>query len=70
MASNTGVIMIAGQKIALGHIHARRIVTVHVTAETITIDLGGDDTRTVRRTTTQPVRSIKAQQHRKAAHGS
>jgi hypothetical protein len=26
--------------------------------------------RTVRRTTTQPVRSIKAQQHRKAAHVS
>jgi hypothetical protein len=36
----------------------------------MTIDLGGDDTRTVRRTTTQPVRSIKAQQHRKAAHVS
>jgi transposase InsO family protein len=70
VASNTGVIMIAGQKIALGRIHARRIVTVHVTAELITIDLDGDDTRTVRRTTSQPVRSIKAQQHRKAAHVS
>ena len=70
MASNTGVIMIAGQKIALGRIHARRIVTVHVTAELITIDLDGDDTSTVRRTTTQAVRSIKAQQHRKAAHVS
>src|SRR4029077_5853636 len=70
VASNTGVIMVAGQKIALGRIHARRIVTVHVAAQVITIDLGGDDTRTVRRTTTQPVRSIKAQQHRKAAHGS
>ena len=70
VASNTGVIMVAGQKIALGRIHARQIVTVHVAAEIITIDLGGDDTRTVRRTTTQPVRSIKAQQHRKAAHVS
>jgi transposase InsO family protein len=70
VASNTGMIMVAGQKIALGRIHARRVVTVHVTAEVITIDLGGDDTRTVRRTTTQPVRSIKAQQHRKAAHVS
>ena len=69
VASNTGVIMVAGQKIALGRIHARQIVTVHVAADTITIDLG-DDTRTVRRTTTQPVRSIKAQQHRKAAHVS
>jgi hypothetical protein len=45
------------------------IVTVHVAADTITIDLG-EDTRTIRRTTTQPVRSIKAQQHRKAAHVS
>jgi transposase InsO family protein len=70
VASNTGVIMIAGQKIALGRIHARRIVTVHVAADTITIDLASDDTRTVRRTTTQPVRSIKAQQPRKAAHVS
>jgi hypothetical protein len=34
-----------------------RIVTVHVDHDTMTIDLGGDDTRTVRRTTTQPVRS-------------
>jgi len=30
--------------------------------------MGGDDTRTVRRITTQLVRSIKRQQHRKAAH--
>jgi hypothetical protein len=70
VASNTGVIMVTGQKIALGRIHARQIVTVHVATDTMTIELGGDDTRTVRRTTTQPVRSIKAQQHRKAAHVS
>jgi hypothetical protein len=70
VASNTGVIMVAGQKIALGRIHARRIITVHVAADTITIDLASDDTRVVRRTTTQPVRSIKAQQPRKAAHVS
>jgi transposase InsO family protein len=65
-ASNTGVIMIAGQKIALGRIHAGRVVTVHVAEHTITINLGGDDTRTIRRTTTQPVRSIKAHRPRKA----
>lgn len=72
-ASNTGVIMIAGQKIALGRIHAGRVVTVHVAEHTITIDLGGDDTRTIRRTTTDPVRRVKAQrpsQPRKAAHVS
>src|SRR5215471_13278203 len=65
-ASNTGVIMIAGQKIALGRIHAGRVVTVHVADHTVTIDLGGDDVRTIRRTTTQPVRSIKAHRPRKA----
>jgi hypothetical protein len=41
-------------------------LTVHVSAETIAVDLG-DSTRTFRRTTTQPVRSIKAAQSRKAA---
>jgi hypothetical protein len=71
-ASNSGVIMVVGQKIALGRIHARRTVTVHVAEHTLTIDLGGDDVRTIRRTTTQPVRSIKAHRPRtgKAAHVS
>ena len=65
-ASNTGVIMVVGQKIALGRIHAGQVVTVHVAEDTITIDLGGEDTRTIRRTTTQAVRSIKAHRPRKA----
>jgi hypothetical protein len=65
-ASNTGVIMVAGQKIALGRIHAGQTVTVHIAEHTLTIDLGGDDTRTIRRTTTQAVRSIKAHRPRKA----
>jgi transposase InsO family protein len=66
VASNTGVIMVAGQKIALGRIHAGQVVTAHVAEHTMAIDLGGDDTRTIRRTTTQPVRSIKAHRPRKA----
>jgi transposase InsO family protein len=70
VASNTGIIIVVGQKIALGRVHARQVVTVHVAADTLTIDLASDDIRTVRRTTTQPVRSIKAQQSRKAAHVS
>jgi hypothetical protein len=36
----------------------------------ITIDLASDDTHVVRRTSAQPVRSIKAQQPHKAAHVS
>jgi hypothetical protein len=47
-------------------IHAGRVVTVHVAEHTITIDLSGDDTRIIRRTTTQPVRSVKAHRPRKA----
>jgi hypothetical protein len=69
-ASATGVIVVAGQKIALGRIHAGETVTVHVTATVMTIDFGGDDTRTVARTTSKPVRSFKGQQHRKTAHVS
>ncbi|MGH2578108.1 MAG: IS481 family transposase, partial [Actinomycetota bacterium] len=64
--SNNGVIMVAGQKVALGRIHAHTVVTVHVADTTLTIEAGGD-TRTVARTTTQPVRSIKAHRPRKAA---
>jgi hypothetical protein len=58
--------MVVGQKITLGRIHGGRIVTVHVDQDTVTIDLGGDDIRTFRRTTTQAVRSIKAHLPRKA----
>jgi hypothetical protein len=64
VASN-GVIMVAGQTIALGRTHGGQVVTVQATDTTLTIDLG-DDTRTIRRTTTQPVRSIKAHRPRKA----
>lgn len=62
--------MVAEQKIALGQIHPDQVVTVHVAAETITIDLNGQDNRTFRRTTTQPVRSIKAAQSRKGSCAS
>jgi hypothetical protein len=54
--------MVARQKIALCRIHAGEVVTVHAAAETITIDLHGEDIRTFSRTTTQAVRSIKAHQ--------
>jgi transposase InsO family protein len=60
-ASNTGVIMVAGQKLALGRDHAHTVVTVHVAEHTITVELDDGTRRTFRRTTTQPVRSHKAQ---------
>ncbi|WP_433189180.1 hypothetical protein [Actinoallomurus sp. CA-150999] len=62
--------MVCGQKIALGRLHAGQTITVHVAETVFTIDLGTDDTRTVRRTTTTPVRNTKAHRPRKAGHGS
>ncbi|GAA3473677.1 hypothetical protein GCM10018965_082300 [Nonomuraea roseola] len=64
-ASDNGRIMIAGQVVSLGRLHARTVVTAHVTDTVITVELG-DDRRTFRRTTDQPVRSIKAHRPRKA----
>jgi transposase InsO family protein len=66
-ASNSGVIMVVGQKIALGRIHARKMVSVRVSPGTLTIEIGADDIRTVRRTTDQPIRNLKAQRARKPA---
>jgi len=64
-ASNTGVIIIvAGQKIALGRVHKHQTVTVLVSETTLAIHSQDGDVRVVRRTTTQPVRSIKEQRPR------
>jgi hypothetical protein len=65
-ASATGVIMVAGQKIALGRVHAGQTVTVLASDTTLTIDLGDGETQVIPRTTTQPVRSIKGQRPRTA----
>ena len=58
--------MVAGQKIALGRHHTQQTVTVQVSDTTIAIDLPDSDTMTFRRTTDQPVRSIKGQRPRTA----
>ncbi len=65
-ASNSGVIMVAGQKAALGRGMAHQTVTVHVSDTTLAIDLPDAETKIVRRTTDQPVRSIKGQRPRTA----
>ena len=62
-ASNTGVIMVCLQKVALGRTHRHQTVTVHVSDTTLAIELDGE-TRVVRRTTTVPVRNIKADRPR------
>ncbi len=60
--------MVVGQKIALGRIHAHQTVTIHVADQTLTIELPDGGTRTVRRTTTTPVRNLKANRPRKVGH--
>ena len=59
-ASNTGVVMVVGQKVALGRVHAYRTVTIAVSENTLAIELDDGETRVVRRTTTLAVRNIKA----------
>ena len=58
-ASATGVIVVCGQKIALGRTHAGQTVAVAVSDTTLAIELDDAETRVVRRTTTKPVRNIK-----------
>jgi transposase InsO family protein len=61
-ASNSGVVMVCGQKIALGREHIHQTVTIAVSETTLAVELGDGDTRVFRRTTDQPVRNIR-QQH-------
>ncbi len=52
--------MVVGQKIALGRVNAYRTVTIAVSEATLAIELDDGEVRVVRRTTTLPVRNIKA----------
>ncbi|MBL7494474.1 hypothetical protein I6A60_24420 [Frankia sp. AgB1.9] len=61
------VVAIAGQYVLVGRRAAGRTITAHVADTTITLEVGdGEPPRTVVRTTTQPVTSIKAHQPPKA----
>ena len=63
-ASNTGVIMVAGQQVALGRGLTGQTVTVLVSETTLAVELDDGDVRVFRRTSTKPVRSIKGQRPR------
>ena len=63
-ASNTGVIIVCRQKIALGRTYRHQTLTVHVSETTFAVELDDGETRVVRRTTTTPVRNIKANRPR------
>jgi hypothetical protein len=58
-ASATGVIVVCGQKIALGRAHAGQTLSIAVSGTTLAIELDDAKTRVVRRTTTTPARNIK-----------
>jgi transposase InsO family protein len=63
-ASDTGVIVVAGQKVSLGRTHRGQEVEILVSDTTLAIHLPGQDVRVIRRTTTQPIRNIKADRPR------
>jgi hypothetical protein len=67
--SATGVIVVCRQRVALGRIHAGRMISIHVSERTLAIELG-DDTRTVRRTTTRPVVGIKGSRRQHPARAA
>jgi transposase InsO family protein len=63
--SATGAITVCRQHVALGRIHAGRIVSIHVSEHTLAIELD-DETRTIRRTTRRPVVVVKAHRPHRA----
>ena len=60
--------MVCGQKISLGRDQRHRTLTVHVSDTTLAIEVDDGETRMVRRTTTLPVRNIKADRPRPVTH--
>ncbi|VEH35570.1 Uncharacterised protein [Cellulomonas fimi] len=58
-ASATGVVVVCGQRVSLGRVHAGQTVTIHVAETTLAFELDDGEIRTVHRTTTRPVRSVK-----------
>ncbi|WP_088288764.1 IS481 family transposase [Kineosporia sp. A_224] len=60
-ASNSGVVMVVGQKVALGRVHAGKTVTIAISENTLAIELNDGEVHIVRRTTTDAVRNHKPQ---------
>ena len=63
------MITVCRQRVALGRVHAGRIVRVHVAEHTLAIELDGE-TRTVRRTTARPVVVVKGSRRQNAARAA
>jgi hypothetical protein len=56
--SATGMFTVCGQKVSLGRPHAGQTVTVHVSQDTLAVELD-DETRAIARTTSRPARQVK-----------
>jgi hypothetical protein len=59
-ASNSGIVMVCGQKVALGRLHRWQTVTIAVSDTTLAIELPDQEPKIIRRTTSTSVRNIKA----------
>jgi hypothetical protein len=64
--SATGVITVCGQKVSLGRAAAGQTITVHVSHDTLAVEVDDREVRTIPRTTTRPAWQREA--HR--PHGS
>jgi hypothetical protein len=58
--SSTGTICVCRQNVSLGRNHTGRNVVVHVSETTIAVELDDQEVKTVARTTSLPVRNLKA----------
>jgi hypothetical protein len=58
--SSTGTICVCRQTVSVGRNHTGRILVVHVSETTIAVELDDNEIKTVARTTTLPVRNLKA----------
>jgi hypothetical protein len=56
--------VVCRQRVALGRAHAGQTLAIAVSETTLAIELDDAETRVVRRTTTIPVRNIKADRPR------
>lgn len=66
--STHGTIMVCRQVVSVGRSFAGQTVTVHVAESTITVELEGG-VRVIQRTTSVPVRNVKANKPREVSDG-
>jgi hypothetical protein len=55
-----GIVMVCGQKVALGRLHRWQTVTIAVSDTTLAVELPDQEPKIIRRTTSTAVRNIKA----------